>query len=301
MTPRTPRVTLGLPVYDGERYLAQALDSLLAQTFTDFELLVSDNASTDATPRIVAAYAARDPRIRVLRQPHNRGSSFNHNLVVREARGEYFKWVAHDDLYAPDLLERCVAALDADPGVVVAHAWTATLDELGRLVERVPYRLATAAPSAAERFRSLLHTDGGDDIYGVIPLRVLRRIAPFGSHHLADRTFVAELALHGRFANVPEHLYYRRHHPGQVTATGAVSVRSRCARWDPRRADRWRHPAVRLVGEYLLAYVVAIHRAPIGAAERRQCYRDLAGWALRHGDRLRPAELRRILGAGTAA
>ena len=120
----SPRLTVGLPTYNGEEYLAQALDSLLAQTFTDFELIISDNASTDATESIARAYAARDPRIRYVRHPRNRGSAFNHTYVIREARGEYFKWASDDDLYAPDLLERCVEALDNRPEIPLAHAWT---------------------------------------------------------------------------------------------------------------------------------------------------------------------------------
>src|SRR5919112_5909956 len=106
MTAR-PRVTIGLPVYNGERFLEQALDGLLAQTFTDFELIISDNASTDRTPEICQAYAARDSRIRYVRQPENIGAGPNHNILVPMARGEYFKWASHDDLYDPDLVAKC--------------------------------------------------------------------------------------------------------------------------------------------------------------------------------------------------
>ena len=279
-----PRLTIGLPTYNGQDHLRSALDSLLAQTYTDFELLVSDNGSTDGTRAIAEEYAARDPRVRYLRHDRNRGAAFNHNVVIEQARGELFKWASDDDLYDAELLRYCVEALDARPEVVLAHAWTAFVDERGEIVERRDYPLVTDVPDVALRFRSLLLTPGGDDIYGVIRMSVLRRIPPYGSYHLPDRTFVAELALHGRFHNHPDFLYFRRDHPGRVERQGAVSVRHRAAIADPRRADRRRHPVVRLYGEYVWAYVRAIRDAPISAADKRRCLRELAGWLAGHAD-----------------
>src|SRR5262245_57216615 len=93
-----PRVSIGLPVYNGAKYLAEAIDSLLEQTFSDFELIISDNGSTDATPAICEEYAAKDGRIRFLRQEINRGLAWNWNCVLEESRGAYFKWAACDDL-----------------------------------------------------------------------------------------------------------------------------------------------------------------------------------------------------------
>jgi glycosyltransferase involved in cell wall biosynthesis len=105
-TEAAPRLTLGLPVYNGERYLAASLDALLAQSFTDFELIISDNGSTDGTGAIARRYESIDPRVRYVYHPRNLGSSFNHNFVIEQARSEFFKWVSDDDLYAPDLLQR---------------------------------------------------------------------------------------------------------------------------------------------------------------------------------------------------
>lgn len=280
---RAPRLSLGLPVYNGERFLAQSLDALLVQTFTDFELIISDNASDDATEAIARRYAEADPRVRYVRQARNLGSAENHNVPIRLARGELFKWVSDDDLYAPDLIERCVQALDDDPDVVCAHSWTSFIDEAGTVTGDVPYLLRTADPSAPVRFRSLLYEQGGDDIYGVIRMSVLRRMAPFGSHHMSDRTFVAELALYGPFFNIPERLYFRRDHDHRTDRV-AASLRLRCAHLDPRRADRLRHPTVRLVGEYLLAYVSAIRRAPLAPADKARCLRALIRWTARHVD-----------------
>jgi len=111
MTDR-PRLSIGLPVYNGEEYLAESFDALLGQTYEDFELVVSDNASTDGTEAICRKYAAQDSRIRYLRLPRNIGATPNHNHVFAESRGELFKWASHDDLYGRDLLRLCVEALD---------------------------------------------------------------------------------------------------------------------------------------------------------------------------------------------
>ena len=285
-TQAVPRISLGLPVYNGERYLAASLDALLRQTFTDFELIISDNGSIDRTGQIAQQYAAKDPRVRYVYHRENRGSSFNHNFVIEEARGEFFKWVSDDDLYAPDLLQRCIEALDSRPEIVLAHAWTAFIDDDGTITQPIEYALTTDVPDPVARFRSVLYTDGGDDIYGVIRMSVLRRIAPFGSYHWADRTFVGELALNGPFHNVPEFLYFRRDHPGRTSAVGRNNIRRRCARLDPERANRWRHPVIRLVGEYLLGYVGAIRRAPITAKERARCGKELAVWIAGHANPL---------------
>jgi glycosyltransferase involved in cell wall biosynthesis len=285
-----PRLSIGLPVYNGEKYLSEALDALLGQTYPDFELIISDNASTDGTQDICRDYAARDPRIRYLRLNRNIGAAPNHNFVFHEARGELFKWASHDDLYGRDLLRRCVAALDERPHVVLAHAWQAIIDGDGRVRVPFEYRLATDSPWAPERFRSLLFEPGGDDFYGVLRADVLRRVKPHDSYHHADRTFVAEIALHGPFYQVPELLYFRRDHPARAERANPTK-RTRCANLDPRRADRLRHPTARLLGEYVWGFAAAVRRAPLSAADRRACYRALAEWL---ASRVRPGAGQRV-------
>ncbi len=274
-----PRLTIGLPVYNGEKYVAESLEALLGQTFTDFELIISDNASTDSTGAICRRYEKQDSRVRYFRQPRNVGLAPNVNFIVGQARGELFKEASHDDLYASNLLATCVEALDEYPKVVLAHSWTAKVDGSGNLIEAREYPLTTATPRAPDRFRSMLFDSGGDDDYGVMRMDVRRRTALMGSYHHSDRTMTAELVLHGPFYQVPEWLYFRREHPGQNSRT---TMRRRCANMDPRRANRWRHPAVRLYGEYVWAYVSAVGRAPLSAADRRECYRHLAQWLAWH-------------------
>jgi glycosyltransferase involved in cell wall biosynthesis len=277
----TPRLTIGLPVYNGEKYVAESLEALLGQTYTDFELIISDNASTDSTGDICRGYEQRDSRVRYYRQPRNIGLSPNHNFVVEQARGELFKWASNDDLYARDLLERCIDAIDKYPDVVLVHAWTAMVDESGTVTKAFEYPLNTASQRAPERFRSLLFDSGGDDDYGIMRTEVLRRTAMKESYHHADRTIVAELSLYGRFHQVPDWLYFRRDHADRAERA-CPTMRSRCVNMDPRRADPWRHPAVRLYGEYIWGYISAIRHAPLSGAERRECYRYLAQWLTTH-------------------
>lgn len=273
-----PRLSIGLPVYNGQNYLSQSLDALLGQSYPEFELIISDNASTDGTEEICRRYAAMDPRIRYLRQPRNIGAAPNHDLVFREARGELFKWASHDDLYGRDLLARCVEALDEHPDVVLCHADMAIIDEAGEIIRRYDYRIATNSRHAPERFLSLLFTNGGDDEYGVIRTDVLRQVRPSASYHHPGRTLVAEIALHGPFHQVPELLFFRRDHPDRGDRN--PTVRAVCTNLDPRRAH---HSTARLLGEYLWGYVTAIRSAPLSAADRRRCFGYLLQWLASRG------------------
>lgn len=278
------RVTIALPVYNGERFLAASIEAVLGQTYGDFELVISNNASTDGTDEICRAYTAADPRIRYVVQPRNLGAAGNHNATLAMADTELFKWASADDLYARDLLEVCVRLLDEVPQAVLAHTWTAAIDAEDRVIQAYPYPLRTASPSAPERLRSLLR-DGedlpgairADDQYGVVRTAVLRRVRPLDSYYHADQTWTAALALQGRFAIHPDWLYFRRHHDGRALKANPT-VRSWTANLDPRRASRWRHPAVRLYGEFAWNYLDLVRRAPLSRADKRACYRHLADW-----------------------
>ncbi len=273
-----PRLSIGLPVYNGEKYLAESLEALLGQTYEDFELIISDNASTDSTGEICRRYGKQDSRIRYIVQPRNIGQIPNHNAVVNQATGELFKWASDDDLYARDLLKRCVDALDEDPQVVLAHSRTAMIDSTGTVIKLFDYHVDVNSERAPERFRSMLF-DGWDDYtYGVMRTKVLRRTPLHGSYHFADRTITTEIGLHGPFYQIPDYLHFRREHAERAPWW---TVRDRCAGMDPRRADRLRHPVARLYAEYLWAYVAAIRHAPLSPADRRECYRYLTSWAAR--------------------
>ena len=272
-----PRLSIGLPVYNGEEYLAESLDALLGQSYEDFELIITDNASTDGTEAICRRYVRQDSRVRYERLPKNIGAANNHNYVFSLTRGELFKWASHDALYGRDLLRRCVDALDAHPETILAHAWSAFIDGDGKIIEPFDYKLSTDSPSAPERFASLLFAPGGDDFYGVMRSDMLRKVKPHASYHHADRTYVVEIAMHGPFHQVPELLYFRRDHPSRAERANPT-VRSRCVNLDPRRRNRFLHPAPRLLVEYIWGFVDIIRRAPITRVEKRECYAHLRHW-----------------------
>lgn len=280
-----PRLSIGLPVYNGEDYLAESLEALLGQSYEDWELIISDNSSADGTASICRSYEKRDSRIRYFRQARNIGAAPNHNFVFEQSQGELFKWASGDDLYARDLLERCIAVLDEHPDVVLAHSWTAAIDGAGKVTQALPYHLKTESPEAPARFRSMLYGAGendhgiirADDEYGVIRSRVVRQTDMQGSYYNADRVFTIAVALHGRFYQIPEWLYFRRDHDDRA-AHAQPTVRKWCTNLDPRRASRLRHPTARLVTEYIWGYIAAIQSAPLSAADRLRCYGILTQW-----------------------
>jgi glycosyltransferase involved in cell wall biosynthesis len=278
-----PRLSIGLPVYNGEEYLAQSIDAVLGQTYTDFELVLSSNASTDGTDEICRDYAARDPRITFYRQDKNVGAAPHHDFVFQKSHGELFKWASGDDLWARDLVARCVKLLDEHPDAVLTHAYTAAIDGEDNVIQALRYPLHTDAAEAPERLRSMLFDCDlpgaiqADDFYGVIRSDVLRKVKPHDSFYHADQVFMTELALHGRFLQVPEWLYFRRHHDGRaLQANPTISSWSR--NLDPKRANKLIHPPPRLVAEYILGYFAAVRRAPLTSAERHECNRHIHNW-----------------------
>jgi glycosyltransferase involved in cell wall biosynthesis len=208
---RTPLVSIGLPVYNGGRFLKQALDSLLNQTLEDLELIVSDNASTDDTAAMCLDYAARDSRVRYIRQASNMRSLRNFNFVASRARGRYFKWASANDYCDRRLLEKCVTVLEADPGVVLCHGQACIVDEASQ--ERRPYGRDVSATQArpSERFRSLVSVlEHMNPLCGVMRSEVLQRTPLMRPYVSGDLVLIVELALHGRMVLLPEILFYRR-------------------------------------------------------------------------------------------
>jgi glycosyltransferase involved in cell wall biosynthesis len=276
---RSPRVSIGLPVYNGERYLEAALESLLAQTFTDFELIISDNASTDETPAICRAYAARDRRVRYSRLDRNIGGSPNHNRVLELSVGEYFTWGSHDDLRAPEHLTRCVAVLDQNPGVVLCFSRVQEIDELGAPIPTPAHREFLAnvgAHDPCKRWRHFVHDRWVyDPIYGVIRRDALGCTGLLGTYAGSDRVTLGELALHGRFHRIEERLFCRRIHAGQSSRV-FPSCRARVAWNFPDRTGNIVFPIIRVSLEWFRA----LARVPLPWPVRVRCARAVARWAL---------------------
>ncbi|MBK8267411.1 MAG: glycosyltransferase family 2 protein [Planctomycetes bacterium] len=210
-----PKISVGMPVYNGERFLRQAIDSILGQTFSDFELIISDNASTDSTPEICREYAARDSRIRFVAHAVNKGAAWNHAQVVDMARAEYFTWAHADDFRAPRNLECCVAELDLAPtSVVLALTRGVIIDEQEKqtnmLIPSMDLREAQPARRLKVAFRNAVWCNV---IFGLVRTSVLRSCRPLAGYSRADLVLIYELALRGQFREIPENLFYRRWHP----------------------------------------------------------------------------------------
>lgn len=258
-----PRVTIGMPVYNGARHLARALDSLLAQTFTDFELLIADNASTDRTGDICQEYARRDSRIRYVRHATNRGAVYNWNFVVEQARGEYFKWASGNDWCAPTMLEHCVAALDTEPAVVVVYGRTAYMDDddtdLG-IYEHDPEVLDARPSVRFERLCRELRANNAQS--GLIRRDVLLRTGIERDFPGGDMGLMSELALYGGFRRLPEVLLHRR--LGLESATKFRTPEQLRAFLDPSSRNVERCVMWRTHGDY----VASAWRAPLSFLER---------------------------------
>ncbi len=274
-----PKVSIGLPVYNGERFLQQALDSILSQTFTDFDVLLYDNASTDSTERLCREYAARDPRIRYRRHDVNLGAGRNYNLTFLDSTGEYFKWAAHDDIMAPTFLEKCVAVLDAHPEVVVAFPKMVDIDDAGnhmpeRVTSHIPRAERGASVSAYTRFRNLIRLDYTiEEIFGLIRSNILRKTKLFLSYSDSDRNLLAELALYGPLREVPEVLFYHRLHAGSSVAMYPTRA-ERGAWFDPKLAGKKAFPRNRQV----LEYAKALATTRIGLVDRAMSFAFLANY-----------------------
>ena len=205
---RPPRVSIGFPVYNGEQYIERALRSLLEQTYPDFEIIISDNASTDRTIELIEQIVDGDPRVLLLRNDVNRGAAWNYNRVFEVATGEYFRWQAHDDWCEPDLLQRAVDALDADPGAILAHSWTKVVDAAGETVEWYQNDLHVTSDDPSERLVEIVRRlTYCHPVFGLIRRDVLERTALIAPFPRSDVSLLYELAVLGRFTVIPEFLF----------------------------------------------------------------------------------------------
>lgn len=304
-----PVISLALPVFNGEKYLAATLDSLLGQDFGDFELVVGDNGSTDSTAEICREYSAGDPRMTYHRSDVNRGATWNYNRLVPLARGRYFKWCAHDDLCEPSFLRNCVETLDRAPAtVVLAYPRTIIIGEHGEVLDpEFVDGLDRREPTAHERLRRYVaHPGEQHAVFGLIRTEVLRRTRLIRNCWGGDLALLAELLLLGEFCEVDDRAFLRRYHPGTSMLTFASFVDQ--ATWfDPRKHGRPALPRLRLLAELL----ANVFRSPLAPAERARCAQAVVeGWtrmywrqmggevklALRHWGRVGAARVPRVGG-----
>jgi hypothetical protein len=282
-----PVVSIGMPVYNGERFIRQALDTLLEQTYPSFEIIISDNASKDGTRRICEEYAAQDHRIKYNRNPTNIGIARNFCRVFDLASGTYFKWSSHDDFLAPKFLECCVAVLNNDPSVVLATTRFNLVDEHGtekniddaldevatndgryRFQTKWPQKLSSWHPH--ERFLDIvLRNTLCQEFYGLIRADSLRTVSPHGRYSGANKVLVAELSLLGRFYVVDEPLFFSRIHGDHPTNPRSPAT---ALAMDPAWKGRVPFPEMRM----FVGYLRAVQKAEVSPVEKALCLAGLA-------------------------
>lgn len=286
------RVSVGMPVYNADRYVSEALDSLLSQTFTDFEIYVSDNASTDRTREVVESYAARDSRILYSRNERNLGAAKNFNTAFENTTGELMMWAAADDQWEPTFIERCVEALDNDPGLVLAmtgvqmvgdHGENLAFDEnsglfidseRGPVMGPEPTGIGSSDRPEVRFRRALWELKWCFPQMGVMRREPTAQTNLFQGYYGSDKVFVAELAMLGRFHETDQLLFKKRVHSG---ASFRMSTKERA---EFMAAGEWHGlPQARMMRDYQRL----IRTTPLSGRQRMHCYATLAGMLRREG------------------
>jgi glycosyltransferase involved in cell wall biosynthesis len=275
---KLPTVSIGLPVFNGANYLEGAIESILAQTLRDFELIISDNASTDATERIGRRFAAADPRVHYHRNETNIGGARNQKQTVDMSRGRYFRLGAHDDLIAPTFLEECVAVLEKEPDVVICYPGTVVIDADGNEVSQYQSERGTAS-RPSKRFAELaFRTHNCDAVYGVMRGSVVRSTPPMGNFIDADKAFLCHLAMRGPFRTIHRPLFYKRFHPKNYVA----NWRDRMAWYNPDRKGKASFPNWLELREF----VRVVTTARVGGRERVRCAATTVAWTVWYSPKL---------------
>ncbi|MDH3328683.1 MAG: glycosyltransferase [Desulfobulbaceae bacterium] len=272
-------LSIGLPVYNGENFLAKAIDSILSQTFTDFELIIADNGSTDTTPDICRDFADRDNRIQLYQSLTNIGAAANFRKVFHLSRGKYFKWAAHDDLLAPDYLMQCISLLESRKDIILCHSQVTVIDEEGKVIreEKIENMLFDSSDSS-ERFSSIILNDLDNyEVFGVIRRKVLQGTPLIRGFIASDRTLRAELGLRGKIGIINKPLFLCRDHP-QRSIRLMPSHHTRGQWFDPNIKSRFLFPHWRI----LLEYCKCPGRVGLSVTKKIKCYIAALKWVTVH-------------------
>ena len=218
-------VVIGLPVYNGQKYLGAAIESHLSQSFGDFDLVISDNGSTDATSEICADYASKDRRIKYLRSAENRGILWNHRRLLEaiESPSQYFRWAGADDIIEPGLLLAMVEVLNTRPEVEAVVPDTKNIDDRGEIIASVPRTLDLQSSDVFERARDVLMANYQHVIaYGLLRSSTLRLMRTGPNYPGWDSVFIWELALRGQMVQSEGPALRRRFHAGSISRVKTV-------------------------------------------------------------------------------
>jgi glycosyltransferase involved in cell wall biosynthesis len=292
-----PLVSIGLPVYNGENYVAKAIGSVLEQTLRDLELVISDNASTDRTQTICEEFAQRDARVRYFRNERNLGAGPNYDQAFYRALGKYFNWLAHDDRLAPTYLEEAVACLERNPDAVLCQVGISEIgpdDEIIRVYRnQLP---GVDSTRASRRFGGMiLYRHECEAFFGLFRRDALIGSDLHGTYPGSDRVLLAEMALRGRCVTVPAPLFLHREHKDRYTRAVLLG--------DRKKAESWQHTShgVKKTGARLFSIVIyrnywrVVHKNVRDTREKWACYGQLARWWFK--DRHFRGVVRNVLGA----
>jgi len=248
-----PLVSVGLPVYNGDRFLDETISSILSQDIESLELIISDNGSTDNTRSIIGQRSNQDHRVRAVFRDDNLGAAWNFNNVLRLARGKYFHWSGYDDVMDSNMLRCCIDALRQEKNAVLAYPGTKIIDENGVFVEEYDNGMHLTQADAAVRLSQYLRNIGlANPIFGVFPTEEIRAVGGLGDYPSADLVTLARLVMRGQVIEIPEPLFSRRIHDQQ--SWRRVGLHEGFAEWfNPSRKKRIVFADWRLFGELLRA------------------------------------------------
>jgi glycosyltransferase involved in cell wall biosynthesis len=269
---QTPLVSIGLPVYNGENFVAEAIKCVLSQTFSDWELIISDNASTDRTVSICREFADRDRRIRVYENPRNRGVSHNYNLVFQLSRGRYFKWITHDDLFGAEFIESCLEELGKDDRTVLVFPKLVYVDAASRPLRQQTSDLSIIGLTPESRVSQLMglesqNTDIFWSQFGLMRRNILEDTHLMDLYNGSDQTLLMEIALRGNSKQVARELFFRREHPAAATMRTGWTAKEQAKFWNADDRRRLVFPYFRMLKEHL----ACIRTSPISFRGKLQC------------------------------
>ncbi|OGD63365.1 hypothetical protein A2160_02680 [Candidatus Beckwithbacteria bacterium RBG_13_42_9] len=216
MNKKFPLLTIGMPVYNGEKHLRQAVDSLLSQDYRNFDLLILDNSSEDGTKKICLHYARNDRRIRYYRNKKNLGPTYNFNRAFSLSSGKYFMWACHDDYWKQSYVRSCLNGFKQSKNIILVGSECQLIDSETEKLVFIDKGLSTLMIGPAQRFKrykETIHsgTHIGGIFYGIYLRRTLQKAMPIKRVIAADQLLLAELALTGNFFTVSQPLMVKRY------------------------------------------------------------------------------------------
>ncbi len=271
-----PLVSIGLPVYNGSNFIEDAIDSILGQTYSNIELIICDNASTDSTAELCRRYVESDARVSYYRQIKNLGAARNFNCAFNKSKGKYFKWASHDDLLESDYIDNCVSFLEKHPDFVLCWPYMDFIDEAGRFIGRQAMNnLSISQETFASRIRQLFDFQiAGDDviptIFGLMRSDALRQTRLWQRFISSEEILMLELLLQGKVWQLEKTGFHFRIHDDSAFHKNRT----------PAEREKWfdtdKHYVLQFPVWFLLArYYALIAKSQIGHAEKLRCYYEI--------------------------